>query len=426
MPMKNFKSYYSYLLQYFENSPSVEDEAWRDIINLDTIDLTLRTYLSSEEMKEAGSFFTGQALATKAVNCFNVPISEHSRVIDVTCGAGNLLIECSRHLTVRESLTATLQFWGEVLWGFDIHESFVACTKARLTLEALRRGCKKDCSIASAMALLRNICVRDAMSVTSQDLDTITHFIINPPFSNWKLGKNHLWGNGKINAAAVIFNYYLDILPNGCQVSAILPEVIRSGARYQLLRNAIEERLQAECKVWGRFNQKTDIDVFNLYGQKYSSNHVIAWQKSYDKYPTLSEKFDVFIGPLVAYRDKEEGDEYPYIHAKNCARCQEITSINEKRKFQGKVIEPPFVVIKRTSSPSDKVRASASLVITNDAKIAVENHLIVVKPKDGSISNCRTLLKLLESKHVNDYFNDTIRLRHLTVQSIKNVPYIKL
>ncbi|MBP0644260.1 hypothetical protein J8J17_20905, partial [Mycobacterium tuberculosis] len=120
---------------------------------------------------------------------------------------------------------------------------------------------------------------------------------------------------------------------------------------YQLLRNAIEERLQAECKVWGRFNQKTDIDVFNLYGQKYSSNHVIAWQKSYDKYPTLSEKFDVFIGPLVAYRDKEEGDEYPYIHAKNCARCQEITSITEKRKFQGKVIEPPFVVIKRTSSP---------------------------------------------------------------------------
>lgn len=422
--MKNFKNYSSSLLQYIQDGSRNNRDNWNDIINLDTIDLTLRSYLSVEEMKEAGSFFTGQALASEAVNRFSNPINANSRIIDPACGAGNLLIECSRHLEIGDSLSDTLAVWGKVIWGFDIHESFVDCTKIRIVIEALSRGCKLDCSIDDAISLLKNISVKDAMSVTKSDVDSMTHLIINPPFTNWKPGKNHLWGDGKVNAAAVIFDFYLDILPNNCDVCAILPEVIRSGARYQALRASIEKRLQAKCEVWGRFNAKTDVDVFVLYGRKQQSSQNIFWQKNYVDFSVLAEKFDVFIGPLVAYRDKEEGLEYPYLHAKNCIRGKEIIDISETRKFQGKVIEAPFVVIKRTSSPSDKVRASASLIIDNRSKIAVENHLIVVKPKDGSLEECRKLLKVLETQFVNDYFNDTIRMRHLTVQSIKNIPYI--
>ncbi len=43
---------------------------------------------------------------------------------------------------------------GKVLWGFDIHESFIESTKLRLVIEALRRGVNKDCSIEDALSFL--------------------------------------------------------------------------------------------------------------------------------------------------------------------------------------------------------------------------------------------------------------------------------
>lgn len=58
------------------------------------------------------------------------------------------------------------------------------------------------------------------------------------------------------------------------------------------------------------------------------------------------------------------------------------------RAFDGKVIQPPCILIKRTSSPSDKFRAAATLVNLKQP-IAVENHLIVVTPKDGKLKSCK-------------------------------------
>ncbi|MEX6368669.1 N-6 DNA methylase [Providencia huaxiensis] len=49
-----------------------------------------------------GAFFTGQSLARQTVLSFNTPIKMNSIILDPTCGAGNLLIECSRSLSVKK------------------------------------------------------------------------------------------------------------------------------------------------------------------------------------------------------------------------------------------------------------------------------------------------------------------------------------
>ncbi|EXC27090.1 N-6 DNA methylase [Acinetobacter baumannii] len=401
------------------NSSSV-----KELIDLDSIDIVLRECLSIDEMREAGSFFTGQNLATTVIKRFQRAITFDSVVLDPTCGAGNLLIECSRFLGVEKTLTKTLEKWGVVLWGFDIHESFIDASKLRLVIEALSRGVINDCSVEQAMSYFENIKVVNALNIKKNDLINVTHVVMNPPFTLWDSPNKYYWKKGKINAAGIVFDHYLRILPESCLITAILPDVLRSGSRYELFREFCSLSLDAECEVWGRFNAKTDVDVFNLHGLVNRKEEVkeIQWQEKLDEYTKISEIFDVCVGPLVAYRDLESGPEYPYFHSKNTPKWEVITQAGEKRKFKGKVISPPFVLIKRTSSPGDKNRATATL-INLKSMVAVENHLIVIKPKNNSLNDCKRLMKVLSSEHTNEFLNKRIRLRHLTVQVVKEIPF---
>ncbi|MEQ1306408.1 N-6 DNA methylase [Acinetobacter bereziniae] len=393
------------------------------IVDLDDIDLVLRECLSIEEMRDAGSFFTGQKLATIVVKKFVKAITFDSVVLDPTCGAGNLLIECSRSLGVETTLTDTLDRWGKVLWGYDLHESFIEATKLRLILEALSRGVVKNCSIENAFKYFENIRVRNALDVNKEDLLKVTHVIMNPPFSLWQSPKKYYWKQGKINAAGVVFDHYLRVLPRNCIVSAVLPDVLRSGSRYKLFRDFSSLNLNADCQIWGRFNSKTDVDVFLLFGTVVDEEtNQIEWQERLGFYEQLSSKFDVCIGPLVAYRDIEAGNKYPYFHSKNTPAWEIITEAKEFRRFQGKVISPPFILVKRTSSPSDKFRATAT-IINLKTMVAVENHLIVIKPKNNSLLDCKRLIKVLETEETNTFLNNRIRLRHLTVQVVKEIPF---
>lgn len=392
-------------------------------VDLDNIDLVLRECLSIEEMREAGSFFTGQNLATQVVKKFSTRITFDSVVLDPTCGAGNLLIECSRCLGVAETLSQTMFLWGRVLWGFDIHESFIEATKLRLVLEALSKGVIQDCSIDEAASHLNNIYVNDALRVKKEDLLKVTHVIMNPPFSLWNSTNRHYWKKGKINAAGIVFDHYLRVLPKNCQIAAVLPDVLRSGSRYNLFRDFCSLNLNARTVIWGRFNSKTDVDVFILHGflEENENNECIGWQEDLGQYEQLSTKFDVCTGPLVAYRDIIVGTEYPYFHSKNTPAWETITAHTETRRFRGKVLSPPFVLVKRTSSPGDKNRATAT-IINLKTMVAVENHLIVIKPKNNSLKDCKKLLKILKSEKTNEFLNKRIRLRHLTVQVVKSIP----
>jgi len=382
----------------------------------------LRECLSIDEMREIGSFFTGRKLSTVTVKKFRKAIVFDSVILDPTCGVGNLLIECSRQLGIKRELSQTLACWGKVLRGYDLHKMFIEATKIRLVLEALNRGAIKDCSLEDALLYFPYIRVADAMSIQKEDVVDISHIIMNPPFSSWNSPKINYWKQGKVNAAGVIFDHYLRILPNECDISAILPDVLRSGSRYEAWRGFISKNIKGTCDIFGRFNEKTDVDVFTLDGIVSQSEMDITWFSKLDKYIPISDFFDVCIGPLVAYRDPLEGQSFPYVHSKNAPIWKTIKEFDEYRKFKGRVIEPPFVVIRRTSSPSDKYRA-AGTIVTGKTHIAVENHMIVIKPKSSTLNDCNRLLKVLKSPKTNNYLNNRIRCRHLTVSVVKEIPF---
>lgn len=402
----------------------IEPNFSRNAICLDSIDEVLRNYLNIEEMREAGSFFTGQELATRLVGKFSKPITFDSVVVDPTCGAGNLLIECSRQLGVEQSLKATLTKWGKSLRGYDIHQTFVEAAKLRLIIEALSRGVEKDCTLREALKLFPNIKVADVMSLEAEEFRNVTHVAMNPPFSSWESPKKRFWKKGKVNAAGVVFEHVVNLLPSMCQVSAILPDVLRSGSRYDNWREFASDNVLGDCELFGRFSNKADVDVFIFSGYVHvGSERQIEWYRKQVSDVVVSDYFNVCIGPLVAYRDPLKGGSYPFIHPKSSPAWGVMKSFPEYRKYSGKVFKPPLVVIRRTSSPSDKYRAVGT-IIKGKELVAIENHMIVIQPKDGTVASCNQLIKILKSSETNEFLNDRIRLRHLTVGVVKHIPIV--
>ncbi|BFQ92338.1 N-6 DNA methylase [Gallibacterium anatis] len=383
----------------------------------------IASYLPAEMRKEIGAFFTESRLSRKAIQCFQQAITAKSIVFDPNCGVGNLLLESSNQLGVYNHLSDTLKVWGEVLRGFDVQAEFIELTKLRLIMAALVRGVKADCSLEQAMCYFKYIIQQDSLAVSASILKSVTHLFMNPPFIAIDSPKCDYWGKGKTNSAAVFFDYYLRNVPDKCNIVAILPDVLRSGSRFKHFRDFVSENLQGKCDIEGRFSDTADVDVFILSGQKCKDGQGIIWSPQYINSHNLGEDYDVCIGPLVAYRDKREGNIYPYFHPKNCKNWEIVTAVSETREFNGKVIQPPCVLIKRTSSPSDKYRAAATLINLKQP-IAVENHLIIVTPKDKSLKKCKRLLKMLERPEINQFLNEQIRLRHLTVGVIKSIPLL--
>lgn len=416
---------HNHTLRYFfeKNLDELDVKSASELVDLDSIDYVLRKCLTIEEMREAGSFFTGQQLATEVLSNFQTKINLDSVVLDPTCGAGNLLIECSRFLDVEETLSLTVERWGKVLCGYDLHESFVEAAKLRIVIEALRRGVRRDCSIDDALDSLVNIKTNDVLKITSDDLIGVTHVIANPPFIAWESPKTNYWKQGKVNLAGVVMDHLLQTLPPSCEVHAILPDVLRSGSRYGDFRSFVSSKMNGNCTIWGRFSSKADVDVFLLKGVHSELGDGVSWFDNVEAQESrkLGDDFDVCIGPLVAYRDPEEGPEYSYVHPKNAPIWETLRQLPEKRKFLGRAITGPFVVVKRTSSPTDKFRASATIIMVKEP-IAVENHMIVIKPRDNTLRSCQRLMRVLRSKATNEFLNHRIRLRHLTVGVVKEIP----
>lgn len=399
----------------------------KEYVSLDAIDGVMRSLVSIEEMRDAGSFFTGDDLAAELENKFMHEISDDSIILDPTCGAGNLLLVCSRKLSVHSSLESTLRTWGKSLCGYDIYSHFVELTKLRLILEILRRGASIDCSLKKAMSYFKNIKTKDALLVKHGEIKDVTHAILNPPFSLWDHSNYEAFQKGKANAAGIVFVHLISILPKSCEISAILPEVLRSGSSYKRWRTFVSSYMTADVTIMGQFNWKTDVDVFILNGILTSNHNAILWinHNSLDNQPCLGDYYDISVGRLVAYRDPEIGDDYPYIHSKNVPIGGILDKFDERRKFRGTVLKPPFVVIRRTSRPSDKSRAIGT-IIKGKEPVAVENHLIVIKPHKAPLRNCKRIVQILKSSETNEFLNNRIRCRHLTVGAIKQIPYQEL
>ena len=387
----------------------------------DTVDLVTR--------KSTGAFFSGSDLSDELVSTFTKPITEDSRILDPACGSGDLLLACSRRLPIADSFADTLEAWGQQLYGLDLYPEFIRATRARLVLAAALRGrWNASPGLAATESWFPGIRVGDGLAIP-KDLAIATHVVLNPPFNLILTPQGVEWSSGQVSAAAVFVNQVLAACEVGTNMVAILPDVLRSGTRYTRWRDHISRQAAVRrVSIWGIFDPWADVDVFLLEaairsGSFESSIATWAGPKEPGVADTLSSVAKVSVGSLVPHRHSNRGQWHPYLHALGLARWGKVNVAGlPKKRFNGTVFSPPFVAVRRTSRPGDSGRAIGT-VIFGDRPVAVENHLIVVKPKDASLETCQEILNLLRSDATDRWLNRRIRCRHLTVSALEDLPW---
>ncbi len=386
----------------------------------------LRRLVSLTELRTSGAFFTGSDLSQIAVKSFVGTIDDRSVILDPACGTGDLLITCATKLGKNNDLDTTLKSWGAQIMGRDIYPKFIQAAKARLLLAAFRDNIRDKCSVPNVQETFPKIVC--ACGISDEDaIKAATHIVVNPPFGLSTAPESCNWASGKVNAAALFMEACIRHANCGTRIVAILPDVLRSGSRYEKWRKFVESRSRMHrIELHGRFDRWTDVDVFVLdveIHEETKGSNGFHWSRPIR--PTLSsvgEWFEVCIGPVVDYRDPHEGPSHPFVHARNSSSWQTVSEVSQYRRFKGKVIASPFVVVRRTSRPGDKFRALGTIVNTESA-VAVENHLLVLRPMDGTIEACRELLEVLRNPKTTQWLDQYICCRHLTVSAIADLPW---
>lgn len=384
-----------------------------------------RRLVPLEMRRKNGAFFSGAALAKRALRLLVKNNKEEKVFLDPACGIGDLLLSCASVLPLGKDVKETLKIWSNHVLGMDIHHEFLRATKARLTLLALvRHKYLKPGFLPPPEELFKQVRHANAYNDTNM-IERASHIIINPPFGYVQAPESCNWAQGNVSAAALFLEQIILNSSNGTTVVAILPDVLRSGERYNEWRKNIQSKALVEAvKIFGQFDKLTDIDVFLLKLQvKRNTNNSIAWWKAQRsvKGKTVRDFFEVHVGSVVPYRDPKKGVNHIYIFPQVVTPWKIIESFNTKRKYSGNTFLPPFVVVRRTSRPGEKYRAIGAIVKGQKA-IAVENHLVVLIPKDGTLKRCKELLTVLRHKKTTEWLNERIRCRHLTVQSLKELP----
>jgi len=378
-----------------------------------------------ETRRKTGAFFTGKDLARTALGTRR-QTRGRTFYFDPACGAGDLLLAAARHLPIRGSLQSTLELWSTALAGCDAYAEFVRATKARLVLLALLRHASIDHNDGLDLkSLFPLINVRDGLK-PSHFYSNAQWIILNPPYGYMGAPKACTWASGNVTAAGVFFEVCLQNSATGTRVTAILPEVLRSGTRYEKWRQLVVEQSNIKrLQPYGLFDRRADVDVFILDVVKQSvakQARKISWTTlNHQRGKSVGDMFTVHIGPVVPHRHRKVGTFAPYIHARAVTPWGSVKRITEHRRFKGTLFATPFIAIRRTSRPNDRHRATGTL-IAGKRPVAVENHLIVCSPRNRTIKSCRRLLKQLKSKEIDAWLNDRIRCRHLTVASIREIP----
>ena len=412
------------------NAPHLVGEqwqAWCDSCLDGTPSRELRRAVPLAGLKEQGAFFTGPQLARQAAIAFGPSTDDQSVYCDPTCGAGDLLLAVARWLPLARTVSETLSVWGRRLTGCDLSDVFARTARARLALLAMRR-CGSCEPIAPAMLndLLPAITVRDALR--SHDLySEADRIIMNPPFRSMPAPESCQWSAGQLNSAALFTESALLHCRDGTRIAAILPDVLRSGSRYERWRRMVRgHALLEEVRPYGSFDRHADVDVFLLYmtvNRSANAQTYRDWSRiDGGSDAAVSEHFTVRVGAVVPHRDPEAGSEYPYVHARSLPPWSTVAKVAEKRRFAGTVFPAPFVAVRRTSGPRDRKRAVGTIVIGRQS-VAVENHVIVCLPDDGSIARCRALLERLRSNRTDEWLNRRIRCRHLTTAAVAQIPW---
>lgn len=376
-----------------------------------------------EKMSESGVYFSGKKLAKDLVAFSGIDFNEMKVLYDPACGAGDLLGASVENWSASESLSETLKTWENFIYGSDINKDFVLAAKLRIVLVALKLGARIDFDLREIKKkYLRNIVLEDSVS-SDRGFKLADVVIMNPPFHASEAGGGSIYKKGKVNSAALFLERAAGRTRENCSLIAIMPDVIRSGTRYETVRAVANAKWGGEVLCRGRFNKFADVDVFFMHGDPLLSKGVFLEHERAPK--VVDDICSVNVGSVVPHRHPEEGREVAFVCAKTTKIGEVKKRILSRRRFEGTLFYPPFVVVRRTSSPRDKLRAASS-VILGERPVAVENHLLVVKPKINSSEECIRIMNYLHSSSVNDFLNQVICCRHLTVKSIKDIPLDEL
>jgi len=374
-----------------------------------------------------GAFFTGQSLSQQVLR--HAPVS--GTVCDIACGTGSLLLTHANKLRVGRSLDETLDLWGQRLVGREVQELLLRVARARIVIAAAQRLTAKNGKAARTTRkyeqLLPDLKIENGLQ-SHDAISKATDIVLNPPFTSMVAPKDCPWAEGSVNSAAWFVHYCLMHAHIGTRITAILPDVLRSGERYGRWRAYVELCSSVEAvEMIGRFDQHADVDVFILRLRvkakvKADATALATRWVTRPAASTLGDFFRVTVGSLVSYRTPAEGPWHPYLDVSAAHPWGTVRNLTQSRRFVGRLQEPPFVAVRRTSSPGDRNRAIPT-VIMGTRPVAVENHLLVLEPFDKTVHTCRAALEMLSRPRTTEWLNERIRCRHLTVESVREIPW---
>lgn len=396
----------------------------------------LRRLVPLDYRRQVGAFFTPAPLKQRVSDLLKSRGSSE-RYLDPTCGSGDLLLAASHALPIRESLKETLEEWTYRLHGWDINSEFVEAARHRLFIAALlRHGYQKQKRrpIADISAYFTNVVTKDGLEALKEQEAFVGHIVLNPPFHVVSSPLSRPWTTRPTSAAALFTHQAAHHLADGGYLTAVLPDVLRSGSRYSSWRTQVDKILRrCSLDTYGQFDEHADVDVFLLDAKVTRQNPFQTsseWWDSGDatevSFRSVNDFFSVRVGTVVDNRDPLDGPEYPFARARDLPSSGEISTPTRRRKFSRRVFEPPFVLVRRTSRPSTSQNQSrlSGVLVTGDGPVAVDNHLIVASPRDGSLKSCRTLLEVLSSRSTSEWLDNRIRCRHLTVGAVREIPWL--
>lgn len=378
-----------------------------------------RQSVALDDRREAGTFFSGAELAHELASLLHSRLPLGARVLDPTCGMGDLLLAYAALLPLEASLQETLTSWGEQLAGIDPRSELVAMAKARLVALARSRGCFAG-PLHGIEDLFPNIVVGDMFKERGR-LAEADGFLFNPPFGGTSEHDAPSWGSGKLSSAAIFLDALITASRSSAPIAAVLPEVLRCGSRYAAFRARLSVLgISGGFTSRGRFDAWTDVDVFTTLLRTTPGS---LWPADAPAREILGDRFSVCVGAVVPHRHGNKGPWRRFICAKSVPAWSDSFRPKSSRRFKGTVFQPPFVVVRRTSSPSDRKRAVGAIIL-GECPVAVENHLIVLMPNEGGYEECRALLAVLDLDQTTDHLNRSIRCRHLTTGSVKAIPWL--
>lgn len=387
----------------------------------------LRRVAALKTRRKYGAYFTGTTLSERLLaRCES--IESKPVFYDASCGMGDLLLAAAKNLPLANTLPRTLTQWGRQLVGTDLHAEFIEGTKTRLALLARQRLQTSETLAEDFDKFFPLIRVGNGL-VEEASFQRATSLLMNTPFGLVQSAAGCTWASGRVSEAATFTVTALERVKPGTEVLAILPEVLRSGSFSERWRNRVGELAEVHLiEPYGVFDESADVDVFLLRLVRRAvgkSSLTKAWPLPLKtEETTVANYFDVHVGRVVPHRDPQIGPEYGYIHPRCVPTWEVMREFSERRRHSGAAYQPPFVVLRRTSRPGDAYRATASVIVGKEP-IAVENHLIVCEPKDKTVKACRELMSKLKTEAVNEFLNERIRCRHLTVGAVKDTPYLR-